>query len=159
MPTSQPFAKRRRCGFIGVALIGILNLVGCSQTLHVEPAEDSNNPRCADVTVRLPDSLGTYGREWTDGQATGAWGSKPAVMLRCGVAVPAPTDLVCQTIYGIDWIIFAQEKDVQQMVTYGRDPAIQVVISRDAGLDFADTLEDLGKSIKAGLSVPSGQCS
>lgn len=50
--------------------------------------------------------------------------------LRCGVSVPAPSALVCQTIGGIDWIILEQEKLVQQMITYGRDPAVQVVSLR-----------------------------
>ncbi len=62
------------------------------------PAADANDPVCAEVSVRLPDSVDGEPRRWTDAQATGAWGNPSVVLLTCGVEPPAPSTLACQTV-------------------------------------------------------------
>lgn len=132
-------------------------LAGCSTTVHVEPADDANNPACADVAVLLPANVAGFDRVWTDAQATGAWGD-PTIVLRCGVAPPAPSDLVCTTIGNVDWLVLEQEDERQRLISYGRDPAIEVIIRREAEIDFRSVVEKISSSIQPGLSPATAQC-
>ncbi|KJL46541.1 hypothetical protein RS84_03177 [Microbacterium hydrocarbonoxydans] len=149
--------RSRRLTAAAGALILLGALAGCSTTIHVDAAEDADNPACADVSVLLPDAIGDLDRVWTDAQATGAWGD-PTVVLRCGVDVPAPSDLVCQTIGGVDWLVLAQEDERQRLVSYGRDPAIEVIIKRGSDIDFRSIVETLSTSIQSGLQPASAKC-
>jgi hypothetical protein len=132
-------------------------LTGCSTTVHLEPAADANNPACANVSVLLPDAVGDLDRLWTDAQATGAWGD-PTVVLRCGVEPPAPSALVCTTLGGVDWLVLEQEEERQRLVTYGRDPAIEVSIRRGEQVDFQSIVDKISSSIQAGLAPATAQC-
>lgn len=142
-----------------VAVAGALtvSLVGCSTTVHLEPADDANNPACANVSVLLPENVAGFDRVWTDAQATGAWGD-PTIVLRCGVAPPAPSDLVCTTIGNVDWLVLEQEDERQRLVSYGRDPAIELIIKRDAEIDFRTVVEKLSSSIQPGLERATAEC-
>lgn len=118
---------RRLAAALGV--LTILVLSGCASTVHLEPAEDANNPACAEITVRLPQAIADQERRWTDAQATGSWGDPVSVILSCGVTVPGPTaDLQCVTLEGIDWLVDESESPMLRMTTYGRDPAVQVFV-------------------------------
>ena len=132
-------------------------LAGCSTTVHLEPADDANDPACAEVSVLLPDSVVDLDRVWTDAQATGAWGD-PTVFLRCGVEPPAPSTEVCTTIGGVDWLVLDQEEERQRLVTYGREPAIEVVIRRGEEIDFRTVVEKLSTSIQSGLAPATAHC-
>ena len=129
---------------------------GCSATVTLEAAPDANNPSCADITVRLPESLGdglTLRR--TDAQATGAWGDPTAVILRCGVAVPEPTTATCIRADGIDWIIDESDAPNYVFTTYGRDPATEDIINSEQASGEA-VLSGLASAIE---SVPAtGGC-
>lgn len=121
---------RRLASVLGV--LAILVLSGCAGTVHLEPAEDANNPVCAEVTVRLPQAIGDQDRRWTDAQATGSWGDPVSVILSCGVTVPGPTaELQCVTLEGIDWLVDESEAPMMRMTTYGRDPAVQVYVDTE----------------------------
>ena len=87
-----------------ILLAGVL-LTGCTSTVSLQPAENANEPACADVTVRLPDSVDGQPRRWTDAQATGAWGDPASVIITCGVPELGPTTLPCQSVNGVDWVI------------------------------------------------------
>jgi hypothetical protein len=100
-------------------------LSGCATTVSMQPAADANAPACADVIVRLPDSAGGQPRHWTDAQGTAAWDS---VLLTCGVPVPGPTTLVCQSVDGVDWVQDASEAPNYRFTTYGRSPAVEVYL-------------------------------
>ncbi|GAA3924907.1 DUF3515 family protein [Microbacterium soli] len=118
----------RRLALSAGALL-LLALTGCSATVALQPAEDANNPACAEVTVRLPNAIGDLDRRWTDAQATGAYGDPTAVIIACGVAVPGPTaDLQCVSLEGIDWLVDESQAPKMRMTTYGRDPAVQVFV-------------------------------
>ncbi|MBO9626964.1 MAG: DUF3515 family protein [Microbacterium sp.] len=147
----------RRLAPVAGALALLAVLTGCSTTIHLEPAADANNPACADVSVLLPSAIGDLERVWTDAQATGAWGA-PTVVLRCGVPVPAPSTDECTTISGVDWLVLAQEEERQRLVTYGRDPAIEVIIQRGAEIDFRSVVEKLSTSIQSGLQPATAKC-
>jgi hypothetical protein len=120
----------RRLVAVGALVVG-LGLSGCAATVSVPAAEDSNDPLCADVTVRLPDAIGDLPRRWTDAQSTGAWGDPTAVVLSCGVTPPGPTTLQCVTFEGVDWIVDASELPMQRITTYGRTPATQVYVNTE----------------------------
>lgn len=128
----------RRLAAAAVLLLGSALLSGCATTVHLEPADDANNPLCADVTVGLnnADSIADLDRRWTDAQATAAWGESgndSAILLRCGVAVPAPTaELQCVTLEGVDWLVDPSETPFVRLTTYGRDPAVQLYIDTEA---------------------------
>ena len=74
-------------------LAALIALTGCAPTVTLEPAADAANPECAEVIVRLPDTVDNNDYRHTDAQGTGAWGDPAAVLLRCGVPVPGPTTL------------------------------------------------------------------
>ena len=107
-----------------VAALALLALAGllaaCAPIVALTPAADA---------ARLPDELaGLPGRE-TNAQATGAWGEPTAIVLHCGVAVPAPTaELPCYTIDGIDWLVDDTDAPTYVLTTYGRDPAVSVAM-------------------------------
>lgn len=148
--------SRRLAAFAGAVILAA-TLAGCSTTVHLEPADDANNPGCADVSARLAENVGGFDRVWTDAQATGAWGD-PTVVLRCGVEPPAPSELVCTTIGGVDWLVLDQEEERQRLVTYGRDPAIEVNIRRGEQIDFQTIVDAISKSIQPGLAPATAEC-
>ncbi len=119
-----------RRSLLSVILIGAtLALAGCATTVAVPAAEDANSPDCADVTVRLPDTVAGEARRWTDSQATAAWGDPATIILACGVTPPGPTTLQCTTVAGVDWIIDESQAPEFRVTTFGRDPAVQVFFS------------------------------
>ncbi|WP_194764129.1 DUF3515 family protein [Microbacterium sp. UFMG61] len=151
----MPRSRRLTVVAGGLALVAALS--GCSTTIHLEPADYANDPACAEVSVLLPDAVGELDRVWTDAQATGAWGD-PSVVLRCGVEPPAPSTEVCTTIGSIDWLVLDQEEERQRLVTYGRDPAVEVIIRRGESLDFRTVVESLSTSIRSGLAPATARC-
>ena len=145
---------------VAVAAALVLALSGCTQVVALTPAADAENTRCADVVVRLPDTVG--GRDsdlelrQTDAQGTAAWGTPTAAILRCGVPVPDPTStLRCYTADGIDWLL--DESDAPNLVytTYGRDPAIEVIVNQDEAAGGA-VLLDLANAV--GFTEKVGAC-
>jgi hypothetical protein len=120
-----------------VAALAAALLAGCAPTVALHPAPPhANDPHCADVMVRLPDSLdgganGTIARRQTDAQSTAAWGDPTSVILSCGVQVPGATTLPCIQID--DAIYWLRDQDTAAKVwtftTFGRDPAISLTIS------------------------------
>lgn len=113
-----------------VAIVPLLLLLlsACAPTVALKPAADATNPKCAEVIVRLPKSVADQEIRQTDAQATSAWGDPAAVILRCGVTPPGPTSTQCATVKGIDWLVNDTKKPVYTFTTYGRTPAVQVVV-------------------------------
>ena len=103
-------------------------LAGCSTTVTLEPAALANDPRCADVIVRLPATVDGQDRRWTDAQATGAWGDPSAVLLTCGLEPPGPSTLRCITVAGVDWLVDETESPRFRLTTYGRSPAVELYV-------------------------------
>jgi hypothetical protein len=118
--------------FAIIAAVGLL--AGCVPTVALEPAEDFTNPACAMVIVSLQniDEIGDQVKRETNAQSTAAWGNPTSVILHCGVPVPAPTSaLPCITVDGIDWLRDDSDAPSYVFTTYGRDPAVSVVIDND----------------------------
>jgi hypothetical protein len=118
--------RRTLAALAAIALAALL--AGCSPVVSMIPAaEFANDPECAAATVHMPDEISSYGLRQTDAQATAAWGDPTVVLLYCGVPVPEVSDLPCVPVGGIFWL----REDVPAglaFTTYGRDPAIRVVV-------------------------------
>jgi hypothetical protein len=146
----------RRLATLAAAAVVATALAGCTSTVSLDPAEGANDPRCADVMVRLPDSVDGQERRWTNAQATGAWGDPTAVILTCGVETPGPTEARCITLGGVDWIVDESEAPKYRITTYGRTPAVQVFLDNEI-VSSNDVLERLG-TIIGGTIPPEAEC-
>ena len=114
-----------------VACLALLTLSGCAATVNLEPAEDSNNPGCAEVMVRLPSQLGGLQERYTNAQATAAWGDPAAVLLRCGLEPVEVSTLPCVSAAGIDWLVDDSLAPSYRFISYARFPAVEVVVDSD----------------------------
>jgi hypothetical protein len=118
-------------------------LVGCSAIVALQPAPYANDSACADAIVRLPQTLQNLPRRETNAQSTGAWGDPAQVLLRCGVAVPTVSTLPCVSVDGQDWLRDDTNAPSYVYTSYGRTPAIAVVIDQSKltpGLVLSDLL-------------------
>jgi hypothetical protein len=116
------------------AALTILAVGGCARTIGVEVAPDAADPRCAEVMLAVPDELGPdLPKVGTDSQATAAWGEPgAAVTMRCGVAQVGPA-ADCQHVdsgdgTAVDWIVTTDDEGTWSFVTYGREPAVEVIV-------------------------------
>ncbi|QJU54078.1 DUF3515 domain-containing protein [Herbiconiux sp. KACC 21604] len=154
-PTPHPASPRlprrsalRATALATAGLAAAALLSGCSTAVALEPAPDATDPACADVIVRLPDTAADAERRETDAQATGAWGSPASVLLRCGVEPYGPTTLPCDNVNGVDWIRDDSEAPTYVFTTYGRTPAVQVVVDSNA-VSGTSALVDLEAAVAA----------
>ena len=124
--------RLRRAAAASALLAGTVAalLTGCSPIVALDPAPHANDPACADVIVRLPDTLENLPRRETDAQATGAWGDPAEVLLRCGVTVPTVSDLPCVQTDDFYWLRDDSKAPTYVFTTYGRTPAVAVVINQ-----------------------------
>ncbi|WP_158863633.1 DUF3515 family protein [Leifsonia sp. AG29] len=134
---------------LAVVLAGLaLALSGCAPTVTLDPGAQANDPGCAEISVRLPDTVADKAKRETDAQATGAWGDPAAVILRCGVPPIGPTTKPCIDVNGIDWVLMtdpAAKTIVYQ--TFGRRPATEVIIDHVAGVSDASVLPEFSSAI------------
>lgn len=98
--------------------------------VEVAVPADGADPACADMSTRLPERLLDHDRVDTSvsSPAVAAWGDPP-IIWRCGVTPPGPTTEHCVTVNGIDWVVDTLD-DGTGFVTYGRTPAVQVLVPR-----------------------------
>ncbi|GAA1852398.1 hypothetical protein GCM10009813_12350 [Brevibacterium marinum] len=133
-----------------------LSLAGCSRTVVVEPAQDAQNPDCADIMLRLPDEISGEKERTTSSQGTKAWGDPNIAVVRCGVAPPGPTTDRCVSVSDVDWISKAsEESDTWVFTSYGRTPAVEVLVNRKA-----ESGNDVLAAISPALSAvkPEARC-
>ncbi|WP_068484311.1 DUF3515 domain-containing protein [Pseudoclavibacter helvolus] len=110
----------------------IVLLTACnSASVPMEPAPDAAAPECAEVSVRLPSTVDGLELRLTNAQATGAWGTPAGVLLRCGVPTPGPTTDYCQNLNGIDWVLDDSQAPTYRFTSYGRTPAVEVIVDSD----------------------------
>jgi hypothetical protein len=138
----------------GVILRHILERLGESNAL-VGPGDDA---ACAEVSVRLPDTVDGQSRIWTDAQATGAWGNDgSAILLRCGVTPPGPTEAKCITLGGVDWIVDETQAPKYLVTTYGREPAVEVFIDNET-VSPNEVLTQLGERVVQNATTSDSAC-
>jgi hypothetical protein len=146
--------SRLRVAAAALAAVALATLLaGCTPTVAMEPAAHANDPKCAAVTVQLPDEVAGQKQDHTNAQATGAWGDPVKVQLRCGVTPLGPTTKPCVTVASgrdsVDWVLTNNPDDkVLTYVTFGRTPAIEVTIKHGAGgVSDANVLPDLAQAV------------
>ena len=85
---------------------------------------------CASAGVLYPKDVSGMERRPTDPQnpALGAWGD-PAVIVRCGVAAPRPTEVECLEVDGIGWIP-EPLTDGTRFTSFGTEPALEVLVPK-----------------------------
>lgn len=140
----------RRPGFLLTAALALTafaaTLTGCAPAVSLTPAADANNPACASVIVRVPKVIDTLSRVWTDAQGTAAWGTPSAVILACGGTSPAASELPCQTVNGVDWLVDDSKDPLFRFTTFGRKPAVTVLINYKQ-IGARDTLSALATAV------------
>lgn len=106
-----------------------------SRPVQIELAPAAANPVCAELAGALPRAVRGTGRVPTSSASlsVAAWG-RPAVIWRCGVTPPGPTELECVNVDGVDWL-WVPLRDGSSFVTYGREPAVQVLVPRTGSPD------------------------
>lgn len=139
---------RSRC--IAVAALAFVGLTSCTSTAAVESAPHAHDPVCAEVMLGLPDEVGDLTQRTTGSQGTSVWGDPSAVVLRCGVDPIGPTERPCVSPAGVDWV-WIEHEDHTQLVTYGREPAVELLLDQD----HVD--ESTMMNVQAALSGPVEQ--
>lgn len=127
-------------------------LSGCTHTVALEPGSEANDPGCAEIIVRLPDSVGEdLDRRQTNAQATSAWGDPSGVLLRCGIEQPEISSLACLTVGDVDWLIDESDAPIYRFETYGRIPATEVIVDTEyaVGATVLTALERAVSSLPA----------
>jgi len=142
-------AVRRVLATLATAAAGGALLAGCSGgTVSLQPAAAANDPACAAVSVRLPETVADQPRRDTDAQATAAWGDPASILLRCGIDPIGPTTLPCTTVNGVDWVADDSQAPLYRFISYGRVPTVEVVIDGDASVSSSSALVDLALAVE-----------
>jgi hypothetical protein len=131
---------------LGILAFAIALLTGCAPMVVLEPAADANNPECAEIIVRLPDSLADQPKRNVNAQSTAAWGEPVAVILRCGLQAVEISALPCVTASNVDWLIDDSNAPTFSFISYARLPATEIIIDSTvvAGITV---LEQLAASV------------
>jgi hypothetical protein len=82
----------------------------------------------------------------TDAQSTAAWGEPDQVLLFCGVEVPTASELPCVD-KGVFWLRDDSDDDVWTFTSFGRDPAVRLIVDRDPAISPGLVLEDLENAV------------
>lgn len=132
----------------GSAVLSALGLSACAPALVVKPADDPANPACAMVMLRLPEQVGGFDKRPTSSQSTAAWGDPAAAILRCGMPKPAPTTDPCVVVDEVDWISARADEGTWRFITYGREPAVEVLVSQTE-MAGATALAEVASAVKS----------
>jgi hypothetical protein len=150
----------------GVVVLGMLALLGgCgsdSVTVTAYDVLESARAGCAEVIADLPHEVaGQQQRTVVGSPYAAAWGD-PAIVLRCGVRLPAGFTRTseCQTVNGIDWYVPQRASDDQgadvPLTLVHRSVVVSVVVP--AKLRPPDAvLVDLGR-VMAKATKATGHC-
>ncbi|MDQ2783087.1 MAG: DUF3515 domain-containing protein [Actinomycetota bacterium] len=113
-----------------MALLAATGCSACSRGVQVSIPVRASDTACTTAAAAWPGSVSGRSVVTTDpvSSAVRAWGD-PAIVARCGVDPPGPTTDDCLTVNGVDWVA-TPLSDGTRFVTYGRDPAIEVLIPR-----------------------------
>jgi hypothetical protein len=139
---------RRVALALGLAVAGTIALSGCSQPVTFDPAPQATDADCAAVIVRLPDVVAGQAERETNAQGTGAWGNPASVLLRCGVEPLGPTTDRCVSVDGVDWVIDESDAPRYLFTTFGRTPAVEVLIDNDV-VSGTTAIADLSSAVSA----------
>lgn len=126
---------------VALALAGVatLALTACGDSpVEAKPAALASTSECAAVAKAWPKTvagLDSYPNS-ADSPSVHAWGESAddALIARCGVTSPGPTSDACFSANDVDWVQIPISGG-KRYVTYGRAPAIEVLVPASAKLD------------------------
>lgn len=114
------------------ALFAVIGLTACGGpgTVNASTAAQAGSPACTRAAAKWPATVAHEKIRSTSAKSVTvrAWGD-PAIIARCGVSSPGPTTDECFAVNGVDWVA-DQLSDGFRFVTYGRSPAIEVLIPK-----------------------------
>lgn len=125
---TAPAPARARRASTALLVTSVLALAGCAGTVPLDPGPEANDPECAAISVRVPDTIGELERRTTNAQATAAWGDPAAVIYRCGLPEQGPSDLPCFDVDGVDWLLDESDAPRYVFTTYSRTPVTEVIV-------------------------------
>ena len=137
----------RTLAIVGAVIALAAGLTGCTNAVSMSAAPSANAAACAAVQVRLPATVDSkFDLRNTNAQATAAWGDPEVAIYHCGVAVPTVSDLPCFSQGGVDWIR-DDRGDQVVFTTFGRSPAVQVVVDSTKTTSVVQELSDAVSSL------------
>ena len=124
------FVPRRLWARVAVCA-ALLLASGCSSAPEVALAPLADAPVCS--SIAWPQTVSGLSAVPTAPQhpSVAAWGDPP-IIARCGLPAPPPTTESCVVVDGVDWVV-RQLTDGTGAVTFGREPAIEVLVPREHG--------------------------
>ena len=133
--------------FLKLSLVVLpLLLTGCSPVVHLAPADGANSVSCAELMVRLSDKVDGLARRSTDAQSTAAWGEPAAVIFRCGLPEVTVSTLKCVNEQGIDWLVDDSAAPSYRFITFGRNPASEVIVDSRKAVGV-NVLDEIGMTV------------
>lgn len=119
--------------------------------MTVEAAPLASDPGCAEVLVRLPDTLDELPRRQTTSQSSAAWSDgEDQVVLRCGVEPLGPTTDPCLSVGAVDWVTVPPRDGAPTVYTsYGRTPAVEVALAGESPSGADVVLSEVGGAVEA----------
>lgn len=126
----------------------VAGTTACAPIVSLQPAELANDPACAEVSVRLPDSIANLQKRTTDAQATAAYGDPAAVIVRCGLPEVKVSQLRCVSTSDVDWLVDPSKAPSYRFISFGRKPATEVIVDSNKAVGVS-TLDALANAIKA----------
>lgn len=140
--------QRTRASALAATLLTLTaGLTACAGDVPLHSAAGANDPACAAVTVRLPDTVADLEKRTTNAQSTGAWGEPASVLLYCGTETSGPTTDDCVNVNGVDWIIDRSNAPMYKFEAYGRTPGLQVIVNSEQA-SGTETVVDLAAVAK-----------
>ncbi|ANS80636.1 conserved hypothetical lipoprotein [Serinicoccus hydrothermalis] len=126
--------------------------------MRAVPFDASDSEVCQEVAALWPETIGPYESRVTAVQSEGvaAWGDPP-IVARCGKSPPGPTTDPCIDVGGVDWVATVLDDGGTMFTTYGRDPAIEVLVPEvyDSHPLLLPPLDDAARVVPQTL----GECS
>lgn len=150
--------KMAGAAVVAALAAGAALLTGCAATVALEPAENSNDPQCAEMVVRLPEeipAMPSFTQRFTNAQGTAAWGDPVAVIFRCGIEPVSISSLPCVTVADIDWLVDDSSAPSFRFVSFGRDPAAELIVDSQVASGVT-ALESIARAVAAAES--SARC-
>lgn len=159
-PSKKALVTAGAVGGTALATAGVLAFSLLPSPPHVESAPNASHPLCNDIARHYPRRLLGEDRIEARGTGVAVWGDS-TVILRCGMKPPKPTTDLCLNVNGVDWVLrsdsSSESKDESEgenegkktLITYGRDPAVEVTVTADSTTAAGDTLVDLGNAVRA----------
>lgn len=147
-----------------VTVAALVAAVGaCASPVSVPAGPHAADPACGQVLQALPGELAGGEERSIASQSIAGWG-EPAITLRCGVEPPGPSTERCITVESgessVDWLALEPDDEMVPehaqrengswtFVTYGRVPAVEVVVPTERGGDQpTSVLVDLAPAVE-----------